>query len=318
MHFQKPQICVKKPVLGLVPTGKETRLIFRLENGHEKPHFLRIKPRADGPVKISRPVMYVNSSKADEITVIQNHPELMPSQKVLLDYYFYAGPDLCRRAERSEFSAHGMVPHLPGCKHYAGTLTLRYSRRLAIALAWITPLLLMIRTLKQSAAERLVACVQAIRLLGKQTNHGLNQTRLSLESLASDTILKTRLGWSSNRNRLRRDFCRALPQLKQYATVACLIMVILGLGTLFLLNLPDLTSLKYASAKGQVDEVVPLPKMTADEPEAFTLTDEMPQACLPPQAPITPAETRKSIDCRQATLVKTDHGWVLRSCIINK
>lgn len=318
MYFQKPRILIKKPFFGLTPAGQEAKLAFRLENGHQKAHFLRIKPRADGPVKISRPVMYLNPGKTDRITAIQNHPELVPSQKVLLDYYFYAGPDLCRRAERSEFSAHGMVPHLPGCKHYAGTVTLRYSLRLALVMAWITPLLFMLRGLKQSAAERLIACVQTIRLLGNKTRHGLAQTRVSLKSLTSNTVLKTRISWCANRNRLRRGLSQAWPQVRHYATVTAVVMVIIGLGVLLLLNLPGLTALHYASAKGQVNETLPLPKIPIDEAPTPATPDEPPKACLPPPTAPTPAQTRKPIDCRQAELIQTDHGWALRGCIINK
>jgi len=152
-------LIVKRPFLGLVPSGGKARIKFQAKMMPKGMRVLLVKTRGYNLASVShRLIQFSPESAEDYIEVTQFDAASEPSLTVHVDYYS-TGLDFCQNK----------LGHNPTCQHFMGSVTLHYSLAYAKLIAAVAAICAPVRRL----APLGIRIRDRLRELGCQVNIGL-------------------------------------------------------------------------------------------------------------------------------------------------
>jgi len=141
---------VKRPFLGLVPTGQKAKITFCAKHPPKDMRVLLVKPRGYEIAKLSHKLIQLDPNLTeDSVEVEQANASAEPNLTMHIDYYS-TGLDFCKNK----------LGHNPTCQHHMGSVTLRYSLAYAKLLAVIAAVGAPLKWLQ----EKMVAVRETVRL----------------------------------------------------------------------------------------------------------------------------------------------------------
>lgn len=216
---------VKRPFLGLVPTGHKAKIAFQAKHTPNDMRVLLVKPRGYELARLSHKLIQFDPNLTeDSVEVEQADASAEPSLTVHIDYYS-TGLDFCKNK----------VGHNPTCQHYMGSVTLHYSLAYARFLAALAAVGMPLKWLQ----EKLVVAREAVRLRAYTTYIIVLRTLRRLKNVPSTMKEKLIPGLATVRSR----------GLRLNPLIYGIAILVLGVATLLLASIGNFSMPSFASSE---------------------------------------------------------------------